>query len=123
MLSGSRQTSSCREVTSMNWRLYVGDILDIPADVLVCSANVYLTLSGGVGGAFLQRYGTAMQDALFQHLAERGIRHVNQGDLICLPPFGSPYRSVFHAVAVDGVYDSTPTVVSALVAASLQRAS
>jgi O-acetyl-ADP-ribose deacetylase len=64
-----------------------------------------------------------MQDALFQHLTERGTRHVNQGDLICMPPCGSPYRAVYHAVAVDGVYDSTPAIVSNLVAASLQRAS
>jgi O-acetyl-ADP-ribose deacetylase (regulator of RNase III) len=47
----------------MKWHVHPGDILDIPADVLVSSANVYLTLSGGVGGAFLRRYGVAMQDA------------------------------------------------------------
>ena len=42
-------------VSNMLWRLCVGDILDVPADVLVCSANVYLNLSGGVGGAFALR--------------------------------------------------------------------
>jgi O-acetyl-ADP-ribose deacetylase (regulator of RNase III) len=35
----------------MRWRVRHGDILDVAADVLVCSANPFLTLSGGVGGS------------------------------------------------------------------------
>lgn len=45
----------------MRWTLKSGDILDEPADVLVCSANVFQNLSGGVGGAILLRYGDAVQ--------------------------------------------------------------
>ena len=45
----------------MRWVVKHGDILDEPADVLVCSANVNLSLSGGVGGAFLRRDGPEMQ--------------------------------------------------------------
>jgi O-acetyl-ADP-ribose deacetylase (regulator of RNase III) len=106
----------------MRWQVYHGDILDVPADVLVCSANVYLALSGGVGGAFLLRYGSAMQEALQQYLAEKGIRHVERGDVVTLPPCGSPYRAVLHAVAVDGFYESTPTVVAGVLAESLRQA-
>src|SRR5262245_35677615 len=106
----------------MRWRVQQGDILDIPADVLVCSANVYLTLSGGVGGAFLLRYGPAMQTALERYLSERHIRHVERGDVVEMPPCGSPYRAVLHAVAVDGFYASSPEVVAAVVEASLRRA-
>jgi O-acetyl-ADP-ribose deacetylase (regulator of RNase III) len=87
----------------MLWQLHHGDILDVPADVLVCSANVYLTLSGGVGGAFLLRYGPAMQQALFQSMADRNKRHVESGEVVTMEPFGSPYRAVLHAVAVDFV--------------------
>ena len=54
----------------MKWLVRGGDILDVSADVLICSANVYLNLSGGVGGAFLLRYGTSMQDALQDYLAK-----------------------------------------------------
>jgi O-acetyl-ADP-ribose deacetylase (regulator of RNase III) len=107
----------------MRWQLHQGDILDIPADVLVCSANVYLTLSGGVGGAFHLRYGPAMQEALFNYLSDRGIRYVAQGDVIAMAPHGSPYRAVLHAVAVDGTYDSSLQVIARAIRTSLQRAS
>jgi O-acetyl-ADP-ribose deacetylase (regulator of RNase III) len=62
----------------MQWQLYNGDILDVPADVLICCANVYLTLSGGVGGAFQLRYGPSMQLALFKYLSDRKVRHVER---------------------------------------------
>ncbi|HEX3599593.1 MAG TPA: macro domain-containing protein [Lacipirellulaceae bacterium] len=110
-------------MTTTNCQVRVDDILEVEADVLVCSANVYLTMSGGVGGAFAQRFGTAMQENLFQFLAERGLRHVNQGDIVEMPACGSTYRAVLHAVAVDGTYDTTPAVVTDLVVACLRRAS
>src|SRR5262245_36582546 len=106
----------------MLWRLRQGDVLDVPADVLVCSANVYLTLSGGVGGAFPLRCGPQMLTALERHLAERGVRHVERGTVVEMPPCGSPYRAVLHAVAVDGFYDSSPQVVAEVIEASLRRA-
>jgi len=37
------------------WYVRHGDVLDVAADALVCPANVYLNLSGGVGGAFSLR--------------------------------------------------------------------
>jgi O-acetyl-ADP-ribose deacetylase (regulator of RNase III) len=106
----------------MRWRVHQGDLLDVPADVLVCSANVFLALSGGVGGAFLLRYGPAMQEALQQYLSGRALRHVEQGAVIAMPPCGSPYRAVLHAVAVDGAYDSSPAVVASVLAESLRQA-
>jgi O-acetyl-ADP-ribose deacetylase (regulator of RNase III) len=106
----------------MRWQLHHGDILDVPADILVCSANVYLTLSGGVGGAFLLRYGRAMQDALNAYLIERNVRHVEPGDVITTPPCGSPYRAVLHAVAVDGTYHTTSEIVARTITTSLRIA-
>ena len=106
----------------MRWRVQQGDILDIQADVLVCSANVYLTLSGGVGGAFLLRYGPEMQTVLERYLIDRNIRHVERGDVVEMPPCGSPYRAVLHAVAVDGFSASSGEVVGQVISASLQRA-
>ncbi len=105
----------------VRWSLHVGDILDVPADVLVCSANVYLNLSGGVGGAFALRYGSAMQESLYAYLAERGLRFVRRGQVIPMPPSGSPYRSVLHAVAIDAAYDTSPEVVAEVLAESLRR--
>lgn len=106
----------------VRWQVHHGDLLDVPAEVLVCSANVYLTLSGGVGGALMLRYGTAMQESLSSHLVERGVKHVDRGDLIEVPSCGTPYRVVLHAVAVDGFYDTTVEVVAELLRRSLRRA-
>jgi O-acetyl-ADP-ribose deacetylase (regulator of RNase III) len=106
----------------MRWLVHQGDILDVPTDILVCSANVFLALSGGVGGAFLLRYGPAMQEALQRYLAERRIRHVERGDVVAMPPCGSPYKAVLHAVAVDGFYQSSPALVASVLAESLRQA-
>jgi O-acetyl-ADP-ribose deacetylase len=40
-----------------------------------------------------------------------------------MPPCGSPYRAVLHAVAVDGAYDTTPEILSGVLRRSLQTAS
>jgi O-acetyl-ADP-ribose deacetylase (regulator of RNase III) len=106
----------------MNWSLHLGDLLDVPADVLVCSANVYLTLSGGVGGAFSLRYGPAMQESLNEYLRQRSIRHVPRGTVVVMPPCGSPYQAVLHAVAVDGMYESSPGIVAAVMSDAFREA-
>ncbi|HXG12799.1 MAG TPA: macro domain-containing protein [Gemmataceae bacterium] len=106
----------------MKWQLSHGDILDVPADVLVCSANVFLALSGGVGGAFLLRYGDAMQAALNRYLTDRGLRSVGRGEVVEMPPCGSSYRAVLHAVAVDAFYNSSAEVVRSVIDDSLRRA-
>lgn len=106
----------------MHWQATHGDILDIRADVLVCSANIYLTMSGGVGGAFLLRYGSSMQEALLQYLNACGKRHVEQGDIVQMPACGSPYAAVLHAVAVDGAYNSSSAAITRVVTACLNAA-
>jgi O-acetyl-ADP-ribose deacetylase len=103
----------------MQWCLRDGDILDVEADVLICSAKVFLNLSGGVGGAFGLRYGPAMQEALHAYLAKRGIAHVSQGEIIAMPPCGSRYGAVLHAVAVDGAYDSSAEIVAQVISGAL----
>ena len=96
----------------MRWLLHVGDLLDVSADVLVCSANVHLNLSGGVGGALALRYGTANQGALHGFLAQNNLHFVRRGAVIRMPPCGSPYQAVLHAVAVDAGYETSPRIVA-----------
>ncbi len=93
------------------WSATVGDVFDIEADALVCSANPWLNLSGGVGGEFRLRYGDDMQRLLHDHLQERGTRHVAPGTVVEVPGCGSPYQTVLHAVAIDVFYDSTPELI------------
>ena len=106
----------------MIWTVEQADILNQPADVLICSANVFLNLSGGVGGELLLRYGDAMQRELHAHLAERNLRHVSQGDVIATSSCGTPFKAVLHAVAVDGFYQCTSGVIESIVRKSLQMA-
>ena len=106
----------------MQWSIHVGDLLDVPADVLVCSANVYLTLSGGVGGAFALRYGSAMQESLNDFLREHNTRHVPRGTVVAMPPCGSPYQAVLHAVAVDALYESSSDTVASAIGEALRQA-
>lgn len=100
----------------MRWAVQEGDILAESADALICSANPFLTLSGGVGGAFLLRYGDGMQQELEQHLRDIRRSSVPQGTVVTCRPNGSPYEVVVHAVAVDAFYDSSPEVISDVVA-------
>ena len=99
-----------------------GDVLAEAANVLVCSANVFLNLSGGVGGEILRRHGDAMQAALHRHLSERGLRFVQQGDVVQTDGFGTGFTQVLHAVAVDGWYRSSADVIAAVLSRAFQHA-
>src|SRR5262245_4155070 len=103
----------------MRWAVQHGDVLDEPADVLVCSANVWLNLSGGVGGEVLLRHGPQMQRELHRYLADRGLSSVGQGEVVPCGPCGTPFKAVLHAVAVDCFYGTSPGVVGAVVSRAL----
>jgi O-acetyl-ADP-ribose deacetylase (regulator of RNase III) len=105
----------------MKWTICHGDILDVKADVLVCSANPYLNLSGGVGGALLVRYGTALQSVLHEHLKILNQNFVAQGTVVAMDSCGSPYIAILHAVAVDAFYNSSPQIVQDIVVECLIR--
>lgn len=108
-------TRSCSENETVRWIVKWGDILDEPADVLICSANVFLNLSGGVGGAILLRYGDSMQRELHEWLARQNRKFAERGELIATSSCGTPYKVVLHAVAVNGFYESSPQIVRELV--------
>ncbi|HEY8747997.1 MAG TPA: macro domain-containing protein [Tepidisphaeraceae bacterium] len=107
---------------SIRWTLKHGNILDEPADVLVCSANVFLNLSGGVGGELLLRCGPVAQEELHRYLSERGQRFVQQGDIVASSPHGLAFKAILHAVAVDGFYQTSPEIVRTVTEKSLRIA-
>ena len=94
------------------WTATVGDLLDVSAEALICSANPQLNLSGGVGGALLLRYGDAMQEFLHGWLRQSGQRCVTPGTVVAAPPCGLPYRVVVHAVAIDAFYETSAELIS-----------
>jgi O-acetyl-ADP-ribose deacetylase (regulator of RNase III) len=107
---------------AIRWTLKAGNIVDEPADVLVCSANPHLTLSGGVGADLLARYGAAMQVALERVVQERTPHFIPRGEVIPYSHAKLPYKAVLHAVAVDGWYESSPEVIEQTVTAALAMA-
>jgi O-acetyl-ADP-ribose deacetylase (regulator of RNase III) len=99
-----------------------GNIIDEPADVLICSANVSLNLSGGVGADLLGRYGAKMQKELHSILNARTPHAAQRGEVFIYTGTELPYKAILHAVAVDGWYHSSPEIVRDLIGKSFQMA-
>jgi O-acetyl-ADP-ribose deacetylase (regulator of RNase III) len=106
----------------MRWLLKHGNLLAEPADALIVSANPFLNLSGGVGGALLNKYGQAIQTELHYHLKKIGQRYVQPMEVV--PTFGGdvPHKVILHAVAIDAFYDSSPEWVTAALVKALELA-
>ena len=106
----------------MRWRIAHASLLSEPADAAIVSANPFLNLSGGVGGALLNKYGQAIQAELHYHLKKIGQRYVQPTDVV--PTFGGdvPYKVILHAVAIDAFYDSSPEWVTASMEKALELA-
>jgi O-acetyl-ADP-ribose deacetylase (regulator of RNase III) len=100
-----------------------GDILSISAQTLICSANVGLRLTGGVGGAIRLKFGDAVADRiqveLETYLRTHGIANANVTDVIPTSGGGSPFQSIIHSVAMDGTYDSSIEIIRQTVAKAL----
>lgn len=105
----------------MKWSVHCGDILDLPADVLICSANPFLTMSGGVGGAYLLRYGPTVQQELRSYLLNQGMRSVPRGSVVKTTAGGGPYFGVLHAVGVDALYATSPEIIRATLREALRQ--
>jgi len=106
----------------VKWLLKQGNILDEAADVLVCSANPWLDLSGGVGADLLARHGAGVQAGLQDQLRGRDRRFVPQGEVVATSPVGLPWKAVLHAVAVDGFYHTSPEMIQKVVRLALEQA-
>jgi len=106
----------------MKWILKQKNILDEPADALVCSANVNLMLTGGVGAELLARYGEAMQNALKKGLQTRSPHCAQRGEIIPYAGGEMPYRVVLNAVAIDGWYASSPEIITEVVRRAFRKA-
>lgn len=113
-------TESCLHETK--WLLKQKNILDEPADVLICSANVNLLLSGGVGADLLARYGNTMQEALLTRLQPRNPRCAQRGEIFSYSGPEMPYLAVLHAVAINGWYESSTEAITDLVRRALKLA-
>jgi O-acetyl-ADP-ribose deacetylase (regulator of RNase III) len=97
------------------------EITNESADALIYSTNVMLNCSGGVGSSLVMRYGTHIQSDLHSILKDSGRRFAERGEVFQLVSHGMPYRAVFHAVACDGWYQTTPEVITSILRHCLAR--
>ena len=111
-----------KDAQKPRWILKQKNILDEPADVLVCSANVNLLLTGGVGADLLARYGEEMQNALKKTLQTRSPHCAQRGEIIPYIGAEMPYQVVLNAVAIDGWYASSPEIITEAVRRAFRMA-
>ena len=89
-----------------------GDVLDETADILICTANPMLSMSGGVNGAILARGGSNVQDELLRHLESERRSWVEPGSVVRTGPGPLSVKHILHAVCVDGLYGSSTDLVA-----------
>jgi O-acetyl-ADP-ribose deacetylase (regulator of RNase III) len=106
----------------MNVTVVVGDVLDQAADVLVCPANPWLNMSGGVGGAVLARGGDSIESELQSYLASLGKPVVSAGTVILTSSGSLPFKQILHAVAIGPSYDSSIELVRETLESCFERA-
>ena len=101
----------------------VGDILDEPADVLICSANGRLEMTGGVNLAIYSRPGgPQVERELQEHLRATGRRWVPPGTVVVTGPGPLAFRHILHAVAIDAVYTTGVDLVRTTLETAFARA-
>jgi O-acetyl-ADP-ribose deacetylase len=97
----------------------VGDVLDQEVDVIICSGNVQLNLSGGVGGALLLRGGVAVQVELHEQVRRTGRKYVDPGTIAVTGPGELPVMKIVHVVAMDAFYQTSKELISSSIQAAL----
>lgn len=81
-----------------------GDVLDATEDAMICTANPYLRLTGGVNGALLQRGGLEVQRELEAWLKAQNRTWVPPETVVRTGPGPLAVAHILHAVAIDGFY-------------------
>jgi O-acetyl-ADP-ribose deacetylase (regulator of RNase III) len=108
-----------RQEVAMEIEVLVGDVLAVPADVLISTANPWLQMTGGVNLKIILRpQGELVYDELQRHLHASGRRYVEPGTVVRTGPASLPVKHILHAVSIDPSYDSSV----ALVADTIERA-
>jgi len=96
-----------------------GNIIDIPADGLVCSGNINLNMSGGVSGELLSRGGQSLQVELHKFLEKNGQKYVDPGFTIDIGSVFN-FKCVVYSVAIDAWYESSFSLVSSTLTSALE---
>src|SRR5262249_22888627 len=107
----------------MNIEVLVGNVLDVPADVLISTANPWLQMTGGVNLAIILRpQGELVQEELQRHLQVALTRYVEPGTVVSTGPGSLPVKTILHAVSITPSYDSSIDLVADTLARALASA-
>jgi len=107
----------------MNTEILVGDVLKVPADVLISTANPWLQMTGGVNLAIIVRpLGELVHEELQRYLPATGKRMVEPGTVVRTGPGSLPVKHILHAVAIDPSYDSSVELVANTITTALTQA-
>src|SRR5262249_314826 len=103
--------------------VFAGNIVEIPADVLVSTANPWLQMTGGVNLAIIVRpKGDDVFAELQDYLRAAGKKMVDPGTVVCTGPGSLPVKKILHAVSIDPSYDSSSELVARTIVTALSRA-
>src|ERR1700756_1844826 len=107
----------------MKLEVLVGNILDVPGDVLVSTANPWLQMTGGVNlGIIVRPQGEDVYEELQRYLHDSGQPMADPGTVVCTGPGSLPVKKILHAVAIDPSYDSSIDLVRDTIIRALSRA-
>lgn len=107
----------------MNIEILVGNVLDVPADVLISTANPWLQMTGGVNLAIIVRpHGELVHEELQRYLRATGKRFVDPGTVVRTGPGSLPVKAILHAVSIDPSYDSSVELVATTIVRALTMA-
>src|SRR5262249_42495424 len=107
----------------MTTDVLVGDVLSVPADVLVATANPWLQMTGGVNLAIILRpRGEFVHEELQRYLPATQPRIVPPGTVVRTGPGSLPVKHILHAVAIDPSYDSSVELVANTITTALRQA-
>ena len=106
--------------------LFVGEIVDAPAEALCTSTNPRLSLGGGTGKAVLEETGWGLKrrlEAVVEEEARRTGRNELPVGFVCATPAGKPpHRVIVHCVASNRAHRSSPEAVRLCVEGALREA-
>ena len=107
----------------MKVEVLAGNIVEVPADVLVSTANPWLQMTGGVNLAIIVRpKGEDVFSELQDYLRATGKKMVDPGTVICTGPGSLPVKKILHAVSIDPSYDSSIELVANTIVTALSQA-
>jgi O-acetyl-ADP-ribose deacetylase (regulator of RNase III) len=107
----------------MEVEVLVGDVLDVPADVLISTANPWLQMTGGVNLKIILRpRGELVHEELQAHLRTTGGRYVAPGTVVRTGPGSLPVRHILHAVSITPSYESSVELVAETITRALAQA-